>query len=239
MGTTKFDLDQMMNGKLPSRLVKDCMSVCATSREHVSDVRQVLTLLRRDSLYATVKKCVFMVPKVMFLGYVVSGEGIQVDESKVVAVRQWPTPNTITEVRSFHGLPLFYRRFIPNVSSFMAHVTNCMKGKTFTWTEAAESAFQLVKEKLTLAPILVLPDFSQVFELHTDASKVGVGAVLSQGGRSVAYFSEKLTGPKLRYNTYDVELYEVVQAIKHWHHYLFHKEFVLFTDHDSLRHIQS
>lgn len=226
-------------GKFVVVYFDDILIYSATFGEHVNHVRQVLTVLRQDSLYAAMKKCVFMVPKVLFLGYVVSGEGIQVDESKVAAVRQWPSPTTITEVRSFHGLASFYRRFIPNFSSIMAPVTDCMKGKTFTWTEAAESAFQLVKEKLTTSPILVLPDFSQVFELHTDASKVGIGAVLSQGGRPVAYFSEKLTGPKLRYSTYDVEFYAVVQAVKHWRHYLFHKEFVLFTDHDSLRHIRS
>ncbi|KAJ0885239.1 putative nucleotidyltransferase, Ribonuclease H [Helianthus annuus] len=212
---------------------------CPNFDEHVKHVRQVLTLLRRDNLYAARKKCVFMVPKVLFLGYVVSGDGIQVDESKVAAVKQWPTPTTITEVRSFHGLASFYRRFIRNFSSLMAPVTDCMKGKTFIWTEEAESAFQLIKEKLTSAPILILPDFSRVFELHTDASQGGIGAVLSQGGRPVSYFSEKLTGPKLRYSTYDLEFYAVVQAVKHWRHYLFHKEFVLFTDHDSLRHIRS
>ncbi|GJY84443.1 putative nucleotidyltransferase, ribonuclease H [Tanacetum coccineum] len=76
-----------------------------------------------------------------------------------------------------------------------------------------------------------------VSELHTDASKVDIGGVFSQGGRPVAYFSEKLTGPKSSYTTYDLEFYAVVQAVKHWRHYLFHKEFVLFTDHDSLRHI--
>nr|KAJ0217138.1 hypothetical protein LSAT_V11C300143600 [Lactuca sativa] len=170
-------------GKFVVVYFDDILIYSATFGEHVNHVRQVLTVLRRDSLYAAMKKCVFMVPKVLFLGYVVSGEGIQVDESKVAAVRQWPSPTTITEVRSFHGLASFYRRFIPNFSSIMAPVTDCMKEKTFTWTEAAESAFQLVKEKLTTSPILVLPDFSQVFELHTDASKVGIGAVLSQGGR--------------------------------------------------------
>ncbi|GKB94220.1 putative nucleotidyltransferase, ribonuclease H [Tanacetum coccineum] len=121
----------------------------------------------------------------------------------------------------------------------MALLTDCMKGKSFVWTEEAESAFQVVKEKLTTTPILVLPDFSKVFELHTDASKVAIGGVLSQGGRPVAYFSEKLTEPKSRYTTYDLEFYAVVQAVKHWRHYLFHKEFVLFTDHDSLRHIRT
>ncbi|GJW19099.1 putative nucleotidyltransferase, ribonuclease H [Tanacetum coccineum] len=104
----------------------------------------------------------------------------QVDESKVAAVQVWPTPTTITEVQSFHGLASFYRRFIPNFSSIMAPLTDCMKGKSFVWMEEAELAFQ-------------------VFELHTDASKVAIGGVLSQGGRPVAYFSEKLTGPKSRH----------------------------------------
>ncbi|GJR55868.1 putative nucleotidyltransferase, ribonuclease H [Tanacetum coccineum] len=208
---------------------------CAYFNEHVSHV----TLLRKDSFYAAMKKCVFMTPKVLFLGYVVFGEGIQVDEFKVAAVQEWPTPTTITEVRSFHGLASFYSLFIPNFSSIMAPLTDCMKGKSFVWTEEAESAFQVVKEKLTTAPILVLHDFSKVFELHTDTSKVAIGGVLSQGGRLVAYFSEKLTEPKSRYTTYNLEFYVVIQAVKHWRHYLFHKEFVLFTDHDSLRHIRT
>ncbi|GJY33240.1 putative nucleotidyltransferase, ribonuclease H [Tanacetum coccineum] len=178
---------------------------CASLNEHVTHVRQVLTMLRKDSFYAATKKCVFMTPKVLFLGYVVSGDGIQVDESKLAAVQEWPTPTIITEVQ------------------------NCMKGKSFVWTEEAELAFQVVKEKLTTAPILILPDFSKVFELHTNASKVAIGGD----------FSEKLTGPKSRYTTYDLEFYAVVQAVKHWRHYLFHKEFVLFTDHDSLRHIRT
>nr|GEW43799.1 putative reverse transcriptase domain-containing protein [Tanacetum cinerariifolium] len=128
--------------------------------------------------------------------YVVSSVGIQVDESKVAAVQEWPTPTTITEVRSFH---------------------DCIKGKSFVWMEEAKLASQVVKEKLTTTPILILPDFSKVFELHTDASKVAIGGVLSQGGRPVAYFSEKLTGPKSRYTTYDLEFYAVVQVVSYKH----------------------
>ena len=119
----------------------------------------------------------------------------------------------------------------------MAPITDCMKGRRFEWTTAADSAFELIKQRLTTAPILVLPDFSQPFELHTDASKLGIGAVLSQHGRPVAFFSEKLSGAQLRYSTYDVEFCAVVQAVKHWRHYLFHSEFVLYTDHDALRHL--
>jgi hypothetical protein len=85
----------------------------------------------------------------------------------------------------------------------------------FTWTTEAEIAFQEIKQRMTTAPILVLPDFSNPFELHCDASKLGIGAVLSQNGRPVAFFSEKLSGAKSRYNTYDIEFYAVVQAVRH------------------------
>ncbi|GKB41004.1 putative nucleotidyltransferase, ribonuclease H [Tanacetum coccineum] len=186
-------------GKFVVVYFDDILIYDASFNEHVTHVRQVLTLLRKDSFFAATRKCVFMTPKVLFLGYVVSSDGIHVDESKVAAVQEWPTPTTITEVQIFHGLASFYRRFIPNFSSIMAPLTDCMKGKSFVWMEEAESAFQVVKEKLTTAPILILPDFSKVFELHIDASKVAIGGVLSQGGRPVAYFTEKLTEPKSRH----------------------------------------
>ncbi|GJZ43927.1 putative nucleotidyltransferase, ribonuclease H [Tanacetum coccineum] len=229
-------------GKFVVVYFDDILIYSASFNEHVTHVRQVLTLLWKDSFYAATKKCVFMTPKVLFLGYVVSGDGIQVDESNSESascsrVVQLQLP--LTEVRVFHGLASFYRRFIPNFSSIMAPLTDCMKGKSFVWTEEAELAFQDVKEKLTTTPILILPDFSKVFKLHIDASMVAIGGVLSQDGRPVTYFSEKLTELKSRYTTYDLEFYAVVQAVKHWCHYLFHKEFVLFTDYDFLRHIRT
>lgn len=103
----------------------------------------------------------------------------------------------------------------------------------------ADQAFAEIKTRLTSAPVLILPDFTITFELHCDASKLGIGAILSQQGRPVAYFSEKLAGARLRYNTYDVEFYAIVQAIRHWRHYLVHRDFILFTDHDALRHLDS
>ncbi|KAI3709992.1 hypothetical protein L2E82_39765 [Cichorium intybus] len=204
---------------------------------HLQHVREVLTVLRHEKFFAAINKCVFMTTKVLFLGYVISGDGLQVDDTKVEAIRLWPRPKSITEVRSFHGLASFYRRFIPHFSGIMSPITDCMKHTTFTWTSEAEKAFVLIKEKLTTAPILVLPDFSQPFELHTDASKTGIGAVLSQNGKPVAFYSEKVSGPRLNYSTYEVEFYAVVQAVRYWRHYLFHREFILYTDHDSLRHL--
>lgn len=119
----------------------------------------------------------------------------------------------------------------------MAPITDCMKHTLFVWSPEASKAFELIKIKLTTAPILVLPDFDIPFELHCDASKLGIGAVLSQQGRPVSYYSEKMAGARTRYSTYDVEFYAIVQAIKHWRHYLAHKEFVLFTDHVALKYL--
>lgn len=180
-----------------------------------------------------------MTDKVNFLGYVISKDGLSVDESKVEAIVHWPIPKNIQEVRSFHRLVSFYRRFIPNFSTLMTPITDCMRKGNFIWSEAASNAFEEIKRKLTTAPVLVLPDFHLPFELHCDASKVGIGAVLSQGGRPVAFFSEKFSGPKLNYSTYDMEFYALVRALKYWSSYLAYNEFILYSDHDALKHINS
>ena len=105
------------------------------------------------------------------------------------------------------------------------------------WTLEATQAFVLIKRNLTTTPILVLPDFSIIFELHSEASKVGINVALNQQGRPITFFSEKRFGAQSCYITYDVEFYAVVQAIKNWQHYLFHYEFVLYIDHDALKYL--
>lgn len=181
----------------------------------------------------------FGAAQVLFLGYIVSKNGLEVDPSKAEAIKSWPIPRSITDVRSFHGLASFYRRFVPHFSNITAPLTDCIKGSSFVWTPEAHTAFETIKAKLISAQILALPDFSVVFELHCDACKLGIGAVLSQQGRPIAFFSEKIAGSRARYSTYDVEFYAIVQAIKHWRHYLFHQEFILYTDHDALKHLGS
>jgi hypothetical protein len=176
---------------------------------------------------------------VIFLGFIVSSKGVAADPEKVRAIRDWPTPNNVHEVRSFHGLASFYRRFVRGFSSVMAPITECTKNGPFLWTTAAQRAFDTIKQLLTEAPILQLPNFGVPFEVACDASHSGIGGVLSQSGHPIAYFSEKLNDARRRYSTYDLELYALVQSLKHWRHYLIHSEFVLFTDHDSLRHLNS
>jgi hypothetical protein len=218
----------------------DILIYCVDPRMHLQHLREVLTVLRKEQFFAAKGKCVFLSDQVLFLGYIVSSKGLSVDESKIEAIKQWPQPQTMTDVRSFHRLASFYRRFIPHFSGIMAPVTDCMRNNSkFVWIIEAETAFHEIKRRLTTTPVFVLPDFSNPFELHCDASKLGIRAVLSQNGKPVAFFSEKLSGAKLWYNTYDVEFYAVVEAVRHWRHYLFLQEFILFTDHDALKHMGS
>jgi hypothetical protein len=112
------------------------------------------------------------------------------------------------------------------------------KNVGFRWGEEQEKAFQLIKEKLTNAPLLSLPNFSKTFEIECDALGVGIGAVLMQEGQPIAYFSEKLSGAALNYPTYDKELYTLVRALETWQHYLWPKEFVIHTNHESLKHLK-
>ncbi|KAK8916854.1 hypothetical protein KSP39_PZI022196 [Platanthera zijinensis] len=206
---------------------------------HLTHLRQVLQILREHRLIINLKKCTFLTSSLTFLGYIVSSEGIKVDPEKIHAIESWPTPRTFTKARGFHGLASFYRRFIRNFSTHIAPITDCLRKGQFVWTAEAEQAFLLMKEKMSSAPVLALPDFEKVFEVDCDASHVGIGAVLSQEGRPVAFYSEKLNDAKTRYSTYDLEFFAIVQALRHWRHYLIQREFVLNTDHEALRYLNS
>src|SRR2546429_785845 len=196
-------------------------------------------VLREQNLYAKLKKCSFCLDSVIFLGFVVSAQGIAVDEEKVKDIQEWPQATSVTQVRSFHGLASFYRRFVPNFSTIAAPLTSIIKKeKGFEWGKEQDEAFETLKKKLTTTPVLSLPNFDSTFEIECDASGIGIGAVLMQERKPIAYFSEKLNGAKLNYSTYDKELYALVRALEVWEHYLLPKEFVIHTDHESLKHLK-
>ena len=200
---------------------------------------QLFETLRAESHFVNLKKCQFMYESIIFLGYVVSKDGIKVDESKVDTIATWPVPKTLFDIQSFHGMISFYRRFIKNFSTLVAPITECMKGGIFKWNAEAQKSFEFIKKKMMEAPVLVLPDFSKIFEVECDASGVGVGAVLSQGGKPIAFFSEKLNEVRRKYSTYDKEFYAIIRALGHWSHYLYPNEFVLFSDHEALKYLHA
>nr|XP_027122192.1 uncharacterized protein LOC113739147 [Coffea arabica] len=173
-------------------------------------------------------------------GFVISAQGMKVDDQKVKAIQEWPTPRSVGDVRSFHGLAGFYRRFVRDFSTIAAPLTELIKkNENFHWGDSQEQAFRALKYKFTHAPVLALPGFSKTFEIDCDASGIGVGAVLNQGGRPIAYFSEKLNGAALNYSTYDKELYALIRALQVWQHYLRPKEFMIHTDHESLKYLKA
>ncbi|XP_071933817.1 uncharacterized protein [Coffea arabica] len=213
---------------------------CKSYDEHLEHIRAVMDVLRREQLYANLKKCNFCTNELVFLGFVISAQGMKVDDQKVKAIQEWPTPRSVGDVRSFHGLAGFYRRFVRDFSTIAAPLTELIKkNENFHWGDSQEQAFRALKHKLTHAPVLALPDFSKTFEIDCDASGIGVGAVLNQGGRPIAYFSEKLNGAALNYSTYDKELYALIRALQVWQHYLRPKEFVIHTDHESLKYLKA
>jgi len=217
----------------------DILIYSKTLLEHVEHVRSVLTTLRNEELYANLNKCCFCMEKVNFLGFIVGKNGVEVDIEKVKAIRDWPTPTNASEVRSFHGLASFYRRFIKDFSTIAAPLNDLVKKNVvFQWGEMQDKAFNELKEKLTNAPLLVLPNFEKTFEIECDASGLGIGAVLMQDGRPLMYFSEKLNGAALNYPTYDKELFALVRTLQVWQHCLWPREFVIHTDHESLKHLK-
>ncbi|RVW78777.1 Retrovirus-related Pol polyprotein from transposon 297 [Vitis vinifera] len=209
-------------------------------KEHEELQRQVKELLHKGYIRESMSPCVvpmLLTPKKD--GYIVSAEGIKVDDSKVEAIRSWPIPKTVGEVRSFHGLTSFCRHFIKNFSTIIALVIDCMKKGRFQWSKQAEESFQKIKEMLNSTQVPVLPNFKRVFKVECDASRIGIGAALCQEGRPVSFYSEKLNDIRRRYNTFDKEFYAIIQALKHWEHYLIHQEFILQTDHEALKHLNS
>ncbi|KAL2252726.1 UNVERIFIED_CONTAM: Transposon Tf2-11 polyprotein [Sesamum indicum] len=174
----------------------------------------------------------------VFLGHVVSGDGVMPDPSKVKAIMEWRVPKNATEVRSFLGLAGYYRRFVEGFSIIAGPLTKLLrKGVEFQWTEQCQQSFDELKKRLTSNPILVLPSGSGGYIVYTDASKRGLGCVLMQNGKVIAYASRQLRNHELNYPTHDLELAAIVHALMIWRHYLYGEKFQILTDHKSLKYI--
>ncbi|GKB97899.1 putative reverse transcriptase domain-containing protein [Tanacetum coccineum] len=221
--------------------VKNCYAIRTDKRTYGrkgAHLKGILELLKKEKLYAKFSKCEFWIPKVQFLGHVIDSRGIHVDPAKIESIKDWASPKTPTEIRQFLGLAGYYRRFIEGFSKIAKSMTKLtQKGIKFDWGEKEENAFQLIKQKLCSAPILALPEGSEDFVVYCDASHKGLGVVLMQREKVIAYASRQLKVYEKNYITHDLELGSVVFALKIWRHYLYGTRCTVFTDHKSLQHI--
>ena len=167
-----------------------------------------------------------------------SASGVSVDPEKVEAVMSWERPKLVFEICSFLGLAGYYKRFIEDFSRLAVPMTRLtQKEVNFNWDDRCEKVFQELKRRLTSAPILIVPDRGLGYTVYCDASRAGLGRVLMQSGRVVAYGSCRLKNHEQNYLTHDMELAAVVFALKIWRHYLYGEQFEVYSDHKSLKYI--
>ena len=191
--------------------IDDILVYSKTKEEHDEHLRIALQTLRKHKLYAKFDKCDFYQKEILYLGHVISSEGIVVDPKKIKSIMEWPVPKDVVDIRSFMGITRYYRRFIEGFSKIVYPITSLQKkGTQFNWSQKCQDSFNKLKELLTTAPILKVPDPDKDFTVCVDASKEGLGGVLTQEGLGGVLTQEG------NYVTHDLELAAVIQALKMW-----------------------
>ncbi|KAL2240852.1 UNVERIFIED_CONTAM: Transposon Ty3-I Gag-Pol polyprotein, partial [Sesamum indicum] len=218
--------------------IDDILIYSSCPEEHKQHLRTILQILREKQFYGKFSKCEFWMEEISFLGRVVSKEGVEPDPAKVKAILEWEPPKNVSEIRSFLGLASYYRRCVKDFSIIAKPLTNLLKKNApFNWNDKCAQSFEELKKRLTSAPILALPSGNGGYVVFTDASRQGLGCVLMQHGRVIAYASRQLRPHEMNYLTHDLELAAIVNALKIWRHYLYGETFQIFTDHKSLKYI--
>ena len=218
--------------------VDDILIYSDNDELHEKHLRMALEVLRKNKLYAKFSKCKFWMEEVAFLGHIVNRQGVTVDPEKIKAIIEWQRPTNVFEIRSFLGLAGYYRRFVEGFSRLAVPLTKLtQKNAKFEWSTQCEENFQKLKQKLISAPILTLPISGQEFIIYSDASIQGLGCVLMQDRKVIAYASRQLKPHEKNYPVHDLELAAVIHALKIWRHYLFGEKCKIYTDHKSLKYV--
>ena len=218
--------------------IDDILIYSGSEEEHAEHLRIILQTLREHQLYAKLSKCQFWLDSVTFLGHIVSAEGVSVDPQKVEAILNWKPPTSVTEIRIFLGLAGYYRKFVEGFSKIAAPLTRLTrKEEPLLWSEACQQSFDELKRRLTSAPVFTLPSGQDGFAVYCDASRQGLGCVLMQNDKVIAYASKQLKKHEQNYPTHDLELAAVVFALRIWRHYLYGVPCRIFTDHKSLQYL--
>ena len=230
--------------------IDDIVIYSSCPEDHLQHLSIVFSRLRQAGLKLKPAKCEFFQSSLEYLGHIVSAEGVRTNPKKIAAIKKWPRPTTIAELRSFLGFTGYYRRFIQGYSQLARPLNSHLQGaeqkkKTapLTWNTASEEAFQALKTCCMETPVLAYPDFAQPFELHTDASAHGLGAALYQVDpkgkkRPIAFASRSLTGAETNYPAHKLEFLALKWAIStKFHEYLYGQKFQVYTDNNPLTYI--
>ena len=217
-------------------LIDDILIYFKDKEEHVDHFKIDLQILREHKLHAKFSKCEFWLDEVEFLGHVISKDRIAVNPSKVQSVLEWKAPTNVKQILGFLGMAGYYRRFIEGFSKIAGPMTKLLKKNApFIWDEKCEASFQELKTRLTTTPILAVPEIGKDYTVYCDASKEGLGCVLMQDRKVIAYGSRQLKPHEVNYPTHDLELAAVVFDLKGWRHFLYGARCELYTNHKSLK----
>lgn len=212
----------------------DILIYSSTLEEHIKHLTLVFQTLADNQFFIKASKCETAKQQLEYLGHLISGSGVATEPSKVAVVSSWPRPQTVKQLRGFLGLTGYYRRFIKQYGVISQPLTQLLKKNVqFLWTSVEQKAFDTLKQALIQAPVLALPDFNKVFTMETDASDLGMGAVLMQG-HPISFLSKSFYDKNKGLSTYEKECMAVLLAVEKWRPYLQHKEFILKTDNRSL-----
>ena len=200
-------------------------------------VRQTLAILKQHQFFVKTSKCVFGLQELEYLGHIITNHEVKVDENKIAAMVAWPRPTNISELRGFLELTRYYRKFVKNYSIVARALNNLLKKGQFGWHEEVETAFLALKQVMTTAPTLAMPNFKDVFTVETDASGNGIGAVLTKQGKPMVFMSRALGVAKTSWSTYSKEMLAIIEAICLWRPYLLRRKLYIQTDQRSLKYL--
>ena len=226
-------------GKICYVYLDDIVCYSSTPQQHLADLRQILQRLQRSCLTVNIQKCVFGCSSMKYLGHIVGNNGLRTDPEKVQGIFDYPIPTNVKQLERFLGMVTWYGKFIPHLASIAAPL-NQLRHKTakWEWTDECTASFSQMKSILASEPVLVYPDLSRSFVIHTDASNTGLGAVLLQeiDGElhTIAYASRSLDVCEQNYSTTERECLAVIWALEKWRVYLEGKRFQVVTDHQAL-----
>lgn len=220
--------------------IDDLLIVSPDFESHIAALRKVAECLKIAGLTINVDKSKFCMKEIQYLGFIVGNGCLKTDPDKVKAIREFPIPKTVKQIRSFLGMAGWYQRFIANYAAIVAPITDLIGKKQFRWTEEAQMAFDKLKLCLTTSPVLSHPDFKRPFVIQCDASALGVGSVLFQVAddgqeRPVAFMSRKLNSAQRNYSVTEQECLAAVLSLKKFRAYVEGMPFKIITDHASLK----